>query len=91
MWFDVPVLALSEAAVPETIADAGVLFDKDESLEHVAERAFELVRNVTRRREVIDKQRLRRREFTLAAVAPRLKELCERIEAASRAALHGVA
>jgi hypothetical protein len=31
-----PVLALSEAAVPETIADAGVLFDKDESLEHVA-------------------------------------------------------
>ena len=91
MWFDVPVLALSEAAVPETIADAGVLFDKDESLEHVAERAFELVRNATRRREVIDKQRLRRREFTLAAVAPRLKELCERIEAASRAALHGVA
>jgi len=91
MWFDVPVLALSETAVPETIGDAGVLFDKDEPPEQVAEQAFELVRNVTRRREVIEKQRVRRRDFTPTAVIPLLKELCERIEAASRAYLHGVA
>jgi glycosyltransferase involved in cell wall biosynthesis len=91
MWFDVPVLALSETAVPETIADAGVLFDRDDPLEQVAQQAFELVGNVTRRREVIEKQRVHRREFTPTAVAPRLKELCERIEAASRADLHGVA
>lgn len=83
MWFDVPVLALAETAVPETLADAGMLYQNTEPLEQVAERAFELIENGKRRAEVIKKQRLRRRDFMPIAVAPRIRDLCELLEAAT--------
>ena len=82
MWFDIPVLALGETAVPETLVNAGMLYDKDEPLSKVAERAYELAHNESLRRDVIEKQRLRRRDFTPEAVAPRIEELCELLEAA---------
>ena len=82
MWFDIPVLALGETAVPETLGNAGVLYDKDEPLSKVAERAYELTHNESRRRDVIEKQRARRRDFTPEAVAPRIGELCELLEEA---------
>lgn len=81
MWFDIPVLALAETAVPETLGNAGVLYDKDEPLAKVAERAYELTHNESLRRDVVEKQRLRRRDFTPEAVAPRIGELCELLEA----------
>jgi glycosyltransferase involved in cell wall biosynthesis len=81
MWFDIPVLALGEAAVPETLADAGVIYHSHESLPRVAERAYQLINDDSMRRQVIAEQRLRRRVFTAEAIAPRIQELCELLEA----------
>ncbi|HSE32729.1 MAG TPA: glycosyltransferase [Pyrinomonadaceae bacterium] len=84
MWFDVPVLALGETAVCETLGNAGVLYGNDEPLEQVAERAFKLVHDRMHRREVIEKQRVRRCDFMPEAVAPRINELCEMLEAVNQ-------
>ena len=84
MWFDVPVLALGESAVPETLANAGMPYSKSESLENVATRAYQLIHDKVLRRDVIEKQRLRRRDFTPEAVAPRIDEFCELLDEVSR-------
>ncbi len=88
MWFDVPILALGETAVPETLASAAVMYDNNEPLEEVARRAVDLVRDLSLRRDVIERQRLRRRDFTPVAVAPRIRELCERLEQQNRSNAH---
>jgi glycosyltransferase involved in cell wall biosynthesis len=82
MWFDVPVLALSAAAVPETLDQAGVLFARDEALPQVAARAYELTQDAEARRAVITRQRQRRLDFTPAAVWPVLTGLIDRLAAA---------
>jgi glycosyltransferase involved in cell wall biosynthesis len=80
MWFDVPVLALSATAVPETLATAGTLFAPDEELAAVAARAYRLTHERDVRRAVITAQRARRLDFTAAAVQPILARLIERLE-----------
>src|SRR5205085_9106141 len=60
MWFDVPVLALSATAVPETMVTAGMLLAPDEELPTVAARAYQLTHDETARRAVITAQRTRR-------------------------------
>ena len=82
MWFDVPVLALSAAAVPETLSGSGVLFAQDEALQQVATRAFQLTDDANARRVVIARQRERRLDFTPTAVRPILDGLIERLVAA---------
>ena len=80
MWFGIPVLALNESAVGETLGDAGVLYEKSEPLDHVALRAYELIYDEQRRREVIVRQRVRRVDFLPAAITPRIINLCEALE-----------
>jgi glycosyltransferase involved in cell wall biosynthesis len=80
MWFDIPVLALNESAVGETLGEAGVLYEKWQPLNDVALRAYELIHNEQRRREVIGKQRLQRLKFCPEAVASKVIELCEALE-----------
>lgn len=89
MWFDIPVLALNESAVPETLGRAGMLYDNDESLPQVATRAYQLTHDEAKRHEIIQEQRLRRLDFTPEAVAPRIERLCELLEA-NRDVLEGV-
>jgi glycosyltransferase involved in cell wall biosynthesis len=79
MWFDVPVLALSVTAVPETMDAAGVLFSHTEELTTVATRAHALTHDADTRRTVIAAQRTRRLAFTSAAVWPILARLIERL------------
>ena len=81
MWFDVPVLAYSAAAVSETLADAGVLFDSKHELPAVAAMAGELVVDQSFRRRVIASQRKRRESFLPEVVWARLDELLDRLEA----------
>lgn len=89
MWFDVPVLALAAAAVPETLGAAGALFTQDESLPAVAARAYQLTHDADVRRHVIAAQRARRLDFTPAAVWPRLARLITRLTAAPELAAVG--
>ncbi|HKP71341.1 MAG TPA: glycosyltransferase, partial [Pyrinomonadaceae bacterium] len=85
MWFDIPVLAYSRAAVPETLGDAGLTFDSKQDLREVATLAKLLTRDDENlRRRVIDAGRARREAFTPASVHMILEELIARME--SRAA-----
>lgn len=82
MWFDVPVLALSATATPETLGTVGVLYDHDEELPAVAARAYRLTHDPDLRRAVIAAQRKRRLDFTPAVVWSSLGELIERLTTA---------
>jgi glycosyltransferase involved in cell wall biosynthesis len=82
MWFDVPVLALSAAAVPETLSGSGVLFAQDDALQQVATRAYQFTHEANARQVVIERQRKRRLDFTPTAVRPILDGLIERFVAA---------
>lgn len=83
MWFDVPVLALSAAAIPETIAAAGARFEIQEGVQSVAQRAYKLTHDESVRRTVITAQRRRRLDFTSASVQPILSELVDRVARAA--------
>lgn len=87
MWFDVPVLALDESAVPETLGGAGVLYKKNEPLSSVAALAYQLTHDEQLRKTVISGQRLRRLRFTPEAVAPSIEELCESLESQREASV----
>lgn len=83
MWFDVPVLALSATATPETLGTVGMLYDHEEELPAVAARAYQLTHDPDLRRAVIAAQRTRRLDFTPAVVWSSLEELIERLTTAS--------
>jgi glycosyltransferase involved in cell wall biosynthesis len=84
MWFDVPVLAYRSAAVPETLGEAGVTFDRKDDLRAVAA----LAKLVTRdddalRRRTVEAGRARREAFTPARVRVILDDLIARMESSA--------
>lgn len=82
MWFDVPVLAYKSSAIPETLGDAGFMFNTKQNMADVAALAKLLVRNDTLREKVLNAQRKRREDFLPEKVFPCLDELIERMETA---------
>jgi len=74
MAMDVPVLAYSAAAVPETLGGAGVCF-APKDLELAAEWLGALVYDEPLRQQVIAGQRRRLAHFSLDALEPHLKSL----------------
>lgn len=78
MAMDVPVLAYSAAAVPETLDGAGVAF-APKDLELAAEWLGALVYNQDLRRQVIAGQRRRLAAFSIDQLAPRLQSLLEEV------------
>ncbi len=74
MAMDVPVLAYSAAAVPETLGGAGVAF-APKDLEVAAEMLGALVYDEPLRRQVIAGQRQRLSAFGLDQLGPRLQSL----------------
>ncbi|MFN8176614.1 MAG: glycosyltransferase [bacterium] len=66
MWFEVPIVAFKAAAVPETLADAGILLtDKDDPARSAA-LARIVVEDETIRRHLVEAQRENRRRFQRA-------------------------
>lgn len=63
MGFDLPVLARNCAAIPETMAGAGVLLPEDAGIEIIAEAMNELATNGSLRRELTARGALRVEEF----------------------------
>jgi len=87
MWFDVPVLAYSRAATPETLGDAGMTFESKEDLRAVARLAKLLTRGDEHlRRRIIAAGRVRREAFAPASVHLILDKLIARMESLSRRA-----
>lgn len=67
MWFDVPILAYSSTAVPETLGEAGLMFNAKNDLVQVAALAKILTKDDVLRSKVITMQRKRREYFTTEA------------------------
>lgn len=67
MWFDVPVLAYSSTAVPETLGEAGLMFNSKNDLVKVAALAKILAKDDVLRSKVINMQRKRRKYFRTGA------------------------
>ena len=81
MWFDVPVVAYSSTATPETLGEAGVTFDSKEDLRAAATLAKLLTRDDENlRRRTIAAGRRRREAFTPASVYLILDDLIARME-----------
>lgn len=76
MQSDVPVVAYAAAAVPETLGDNGLLFQKKD-YEAIARRIEQLLTSETLRLEVLDKQRKNLDRFQPAAVKQRLLDLLQ--------------
>lgn len=85
MWFDIPVLAFANAATPETLGPAGVLFNDKTDARASARLASSLLTDKSLRRRVIGAQAERRLDFLPEAVWPTLDALLKRMEIAPRA------
>ena len=77
MWFDVPVLAYASTAVPETMADAGLLFDDKTDPKACAALAYHLVNDDSLRSVVVNAQRGRREVFTIDSVLPHILSMVD--------------
>ncbi|MBN1138387.1 MAG: glycosyltransferase [Anaerolineae bacterium] len=78
MYFGVPILARKAAAVPETLGDAGVLFDRLGYAE-AAEMAHLLLTDQELRARVIAKQRERLQAMTPVRVEARFRSILARL------------
>jgi L-malate glycosyltransferase len=78
MLMDVPVLARRAAAVPDTLGDAGVLFDTRE-IAPVAEMAYRLATDRQLRAAVLAGQKRRLQRFAPAAVEADLRRFVESV------------
>jgi glycosyltransferase involved in cell wall biosynthesis len=79
MWFDIPVLAYNSSAVPETLGQAGLIFDDKSDLKAVAAIAKRLVHDKALRDIVLKAQRQRRLDFLPATIRPKIVALAERL------------
>ena len=78
MYFGVPILAYNATAVPETLGDCGVLFDKL-AYPEVAEMIHLLATNPALRRSIIAGQRQRLADFAPEYVEAQLRQVLERV------------
>lgn len=67
MWFDIPVLAYSSSAIPETLGEAGLMFKSKENLVQVAALAKILAKDQLLRAKIINTQKRRRSSFKSVA------------------------
>ena len=75
MWFDVPVLAFRSSAIPETMGDAGLMFNEKSDLGLLAALAMKIINDEPLKATIISKQRLHRASFLPNAVAPHFFKL----------------
>lgn len=78
MAFGIPILARKATAVPETLADAGVLFT-DLGYEETAEMAHLMISDTTLRQQIIRKQKERLQAFDPQQIEPVLQEMLARL------------
>jgi len=79
MYFNLPILAYNRTAVPETLGDSGVLFDRFRYAE-IAETAHLLITDADLRKQVIRRQRRRLADFSPDRVEETLRQILVRLE-----------
>ena len=75
MWFDIPILAYKSTAVPETLGEAGLMFNSKDDLVKVAALAKLLVKDESLKSKVICAQQKRREYFSLEIVNSQLNNI----------------
>ncbi|HJO61613.1 MAG TPA: hypothetical protein QF571_02170, partial [Desulfobacterales bacterium] len=80
MWFDVPVLAYKSAAAPETLGQAGIMFNHKEDLVRIAALAKLVVHDGKLKKKILKTQRSRRTDFLPEKVLPGLNKLILQME-----------
>ncbi len=75
MWFDVPILAYKSSAIPETLNQAGLIFNTKNDLVQVAALAKLLAKDESIKAKVIAAQRRRRENFLPSAVIEKIDNL----------------
>ncbi|MEA5502227.1 glycosyltransferase [Halotia wernerae UHCC 0503] len=80
MWFDIPILAYKSTAVPETLGDAGLMFNTKNDFVKIAALAKLLVKDKILKSKVIYTQRIRRKEFLTATVIENLNVIISRMQ-----------
>jgi glycosyltransferase involved in cell wall biosynthesis len=79
MWFDVPVLAYKSSAVPETLAEGGMLFTDKQDFQQLAAAARLLIHDPEVTSKIISGQHKRRKDFLPEAIKPQLEALVRRM------------
>jgi len=72
MWFDIPVFAYKSSAVPETLAQGGLLFRHKNDMEQLAATAKLLIHDSELREKIITAQHKRRGDFLPESIQPKL-------------------
>jgi glycosyltransferase involved in cell wall biosynthesis len=90
MWFDVPIIAFKSSAVPETLADAGLMFTDKNDMPALAALAHLLVKGSALRETLVRAQRRRRLEFLPEKVLPVLMDLIGKLFPSGKMARSGV-
>ena len=80
MWFDVPILAYKSSAVPETLHQAGMMFNDKNDLTSIAALANLLVKNKKLRLNVLKSQRKRREDFLPHVIWPKFDHIIKQME-----------
>ncbi len=75
MFFDLPVVALAETALPETLGSAGLLVEREADAADVAALIFLLRTDHELATKVLEAQRTRRADFAPNRVYPKIQEL----------------
>jgi hypothetical protein len=80
MWFDIPVFAFKATAVPETLADAGLLFTSKDNWPELATLAHLLVTDAALREKLLRAQRRRRLAFLPEKISPLLIDMVKKLD-----------
>lgn len=80
MWFGIPVLAYKQAAVPETLGRARIMFTQKDDLISVAALAKLLVKDRALRGKVVAAQDERRMDFIPEKIFPALDRIIDSME-----------
>jgi hypothetical protein len=86
MWFDIPIFAFKESAIPETLGKAALTFSEKNDLPELALCAHVLISDAALREKVLQAQRRRRVDFLPEKVAPVLTDMVNRLGARAGAA-----
>lgn len=87
MWFDVPILALASAAVPETLGNAGLMVTGKEDFETLAALVFLAVTDECLREKMKSVQRTRRLAFLPEKILPAVSALADELHHSHASAL----
>jgi glycosyltransferase involved in cell wall biosynthesis len=77
MWFDVPVIAKRNSAIPETLGDAALMFSAETTYPELAALIHLIVTDSGLRTKIITAQQKQRLRFLPSSVAPSLQKIVD--------------